>query len=190
MSPTNDRRTRFLSGTLAGAGAFLASYLLIYLYSGRDVEESFQPIEQLLAVFEAEPIGTWRAVGWVLYSAHFVDLRVVTSIGGFESVSYVDLVREGSYTPELLYLIPPLVLVVAGFLVARRVEPTLLSESAMTGATVAIGYAAAVLAGLYLFSYENTHPELVPAIVIAGFLYPVVFGAIGGAGASLELSRR
>lgn len=185
MSTTQQARRSVLYGSLAGLGSFIVGYLLTYLWRGRDIEQSLEPIEAVLDLFQAEPVGTWRVVGWLFYSAHFVDTQVSATLGPVETTMYLDLIREGSGTLELLYLVPPLALLAAGFLVATVFDVDDAVDGAKSGATVTIGYFVLVVAGLVLFSYGGTRPDPVPAVLVAGLVYPVVFGAAGGALASV-----
>ncbi len=168
-------------GALAGVVAFLVGYVITYLWRGRDIEESLQPMEALLQLFEAEPIGTWRAVGWLFYNGHFVDTRVSSEIGVIETVAYVNFVAEGAGNIELLYLVPPVLLLLAGALLAWYVDVDEPVDGAASGAAVVLGYLPVIAIGLIAFAYNSTRPDPVPAIVLAGIVYPVVFGAIGGA---------
>ena len=175
----NDKRS-VGAGFVAGLAAFLVGYLLTFLWRGRAIERSIEPLEALLSLFEAEPIGAWRVVGWLYYGGHFVDTRVTAEFGPFETAVYLDLVREGAGTLETLYLVPPVLLLIAGAIVAAGLHATDLPTGAILGASIVVGYLIAVLAGLVVFAHEGTRPDPLPAIVIAGVLYPVLFGAVGG----------
>ena len=168
------------AGFAAGLAAFLIGYLVTFLWRGREIERSIEPLEALFSLFEAEPIGAWRVVGWLYYGGHFVDTRVTAEFGPFETAVYLDLVREGAGTLETLYLVPPVLLLVAGAIVAAGLRAPDIPTGAMVGASVVVGYLVAILAGLVVFAYGGTRPDPVPAIVIAGLVYPVVFGAVGG----------
>lgn len=181
MATTQRSKVVVLYGFLTGLSSFVVGYAITYLWRGRDIERSLQPIETALNLFQAEPIGTWRVVGWLFYSAHFVDTRVSATLGPVETTMYIDLVREGSGNLELLYLVPPLLLIVAGFLLVTYLEVEDVTEGAKFGATVTIGYFLVVVLGLGIFAYDGTRPDPVPAVVVAGVFYPIVFGAAGGA---------
>lgn len=167
-------------GAGAGVLAFLAGFTLTYLWRGRDIEDSLMPIDGLLELFEAEPIGAWRAAGWLFYSGHFVETRVTREFGWIEQVTYINLVGQGAGRLELLYFLPPVVLIVAGALAVIYGHAADARAGAKRGASVAFGYFPLVALGLILFSYGSTRPDPVPAIFVAGILYPVVFGGIGG----------
>ena len=181
---------RVTGGFLAGVAAFLVGYALTFLWRGRAIEESIEPLEALLAFVEAEPIGAWRVVGWLYYGGHFVDTRVTAEFGPFETTVYLDLVREGAGNLEALYLVPPFLLLVAGAIVAAGFHVSDVQTGALLGASVLLGYVVAILGGLVVFAYDGTRPDPVPAIVIAGVLYPLVFGGVGGAIAAALHSNR
>ncbi len=164
----------------AGVLAFLAGFTLTYLWRGREIEDTLMPIDALLELFEAEPIGAWRAAGWLFYSGHFVETRVTSEFGWIEQVTYINLVGQGAGRLELLYFLPPVLLIVAGGLAVMYGHAADPRAGAKRGASVAFGYFPLVALGLVLFSYGSTRPDPLPAILVAGILYPVVFGAIGG----------
>lgn len=191
MSASQRVRAPYLLGFAGGLASFVVGYLLTYLWRGRDIERLLGPTETLLALFQAEPLGTWRVVGWLFYGAHFVDTRIAATFGPVDTAVYVDLVREGSGNLELLYLLPPALLIVAGFLVVTRLGAVEFVDGARFGALITIGYFPLIAAGLVLFAYHDTRPDPVPAILVAGLLYPIVFGALGGLlGAALGQNRR
>lgn len=181
---SNRSRSPLVVGPLAGIAAFVVGYVLTYAWQGRNVEEALEPLEVVLALFQAEPVGTWRVVGWLFYSAHFVETRVSAEFGPIEATSYVNLVEEGSGNLELLYLLPPLLLLAAGFLVAATLGVEDVTAGAKVGASTAVGYLFVVLVGLVVFSYSGARPDWLRAVVVAGVLYPLAFGGIGGALAS------
>ncbi|MFW6153562.1 MAG: transporter [Halobacteriota archaeon] len=184
--PTPSRSTA-IAGFVGGIAAFIVGYAITYLWRGRSIERTIQPIEVVLDLLQAEPIGAWRVVGWLYYSAHFVDTRITARFGPGQATFYVDLVREGGGNLELLYLVPVVALLLAGLLVAWSARPDSLGEGAVAGATVALGYLVAVVVGLVVFAHAGNRPDPMPAILVAGVLYPVVFGGVGGAiGASIR----
>lgn len=184
---TAPSRATALYGLVGGLAAFVVGYVITYLWRGRSIERSIQPIETMLDLFQAEPLGAWRVVGWLYYSAHFVDTRITARFGPGQATFYVDLVREGSGNLELLYLVPVIVLLAAAVLIAWSVRPDDLVDGALAGTTVTLGYLAAVVIGLVVFAHAGNRPDPIPAVLVAGLLYPIVFGTIGGAiGAALR----
>jgi hypothetical protein len=170
-----------VDGILGGTGAYLLGFLFTYLWKAGEYRDALARIGPLVELFGGETPAAWKIIGWLYYSAHFVDARI--DVGPV--TTYVDLVGEGAGTLELLYLLPPLFLLAAGFLVARRTDADVVVAGARAGATVAIGYLALVLVGVLAIQVGGSGPELVPALVLAGIVYPLVFGAIGGVGVGL-----
>ena len=168
----------------AGLGVLAAaiSYLLTYLLIGGEVRD---------AVGGEAPV--WKGVAWYFYNAHLVEIEASGSIGAVGSTETVNFIAEsGAATADLLYATPPVVLLGTGALLAVRLDAGDLGEAAVVGAPVTVGYAA--VAGLgALVSEAGTEssffgveiagsiaPPFVPALVLGGVLYPLVF-ATGGA---------
>jgi len=84
--------------------------------------------------------------------------------------------------------IPAILLLCTGFALGRRYGKTI-REGATAGVTVVVGYGPLAVAGVLLTRatlsiYGETTvlgPSLGPAVLLAGVLYPVGFGALGGA---------
>ena len=154
---------------------------------------------------ESSYYGVTEFAGWFLYNAHQVEIAETTSsTSGVTSRTSNYLVEAYSSTsttvPDFLYyLVPMIVLYLAGLAVVRRASPT--PERWQNGATVGVplagGYAAATLLGaLSIFSVDVTsnygggslsiQPELLPALLLMGVTYPVVIGGIAGAIGSRE----
>jgi hypothetical protein len=153
----------------AGVGAWLLTYLFTYLIAASEIRNSI--ISQLA------DLPTWKAVGWVFFNAHFVSTVVdVPLIGG--ATNFVG--GEDGFT-ALLFVLPPVLLVVAGVAVGRAagVETMPTGEAALAGAAVAVGYAVPSVIGVFVFATENVSVDPVTGILFAGVLYPLVFGAIG-----------
>jgi len=97
----------------------------------------------------------------------------------------VNLVGRGDTFPGWLFLVPPVLLVLAGALVAvaGRAEGPL--RGAVGGATVTVAYLPLSVVGAFLFAISvgdaTAGPTLATAVLLAGIVYPLVFGAIGGA---------
>ena len=166
-------------GAAAGVGAWVLSYLFTYLIASGDIQNSL-----FGRVLEAAEIGVWQAVGWVFFNAHFVNTMVDLGLFGGGATNAVG--GEDGFT-ALLYVIPPLLLLVAGLAVGRyagasEMEPV---DAAVAGLTVVLGYGILSVVGVFLFATENVSPDPVTGILLAGIVYPVVFGALGAVGASL-----
>ena len=172
----------YVVGAAAGLAAWILGYVLAYLLVGSDVRES--RLNQFAQTF-GDGDATYELVGWVFFNAHFVDTLIDAGFFGTGTTNFVG--GEDGFA-ALLYLIPPAFLIIAGVALARysgSVDP---AEGAVTGALVAPGYLLLSVVGAFLFRVEaggaSGQPDLLPAIVVAGVLYPVVFGAIGGAAAA------
>lgn len=131
--------------------------------------------------------------GWLFFSTHFVETKIdATSTGNRGFTTTADLLeQENDAYPTVLYrAIPPAVLVLAGFGLASRYldRRATAQDGARVGALVAAGYLPATFAGVLLFSFQTQYQAFsltyaVPmgsAVLLAGVVYPVIFGAIGG----------
>ena len=96
------------------------------------------------------------------------------------------------------YLVPILLLILAGFIVAMTISQSNQTGKAVSaGATVFVGYFPLSIVGLFLFgssiefpSFGQTAtitvgPDKLMGILFAGIVFPIVFGMIGGLLASL-----
>ncbi|PGF16159.1 hypothetical protein CP556_08540 [Natrinema sp. CBA1119] len=173
----------------AGLGVLAAAigYLLTYLLIGSDVREAFDG-----------DVATWKGVAWYFYSGHLVDIEASGSFGPFGGTGTMNLIAESSAAnADLLYLIPPLVLLGAGALLALRLNATDFGEAVAVGAPVTVGYAIVMGIGALVAetSAEGTvfgfsvEPALVPAVLLGGILYPLVFATSGAALAVLFADR-
>jgi hypothetical protein len=181
MSTTNlSERVPYAAGTGAGVGAYLLGYLVTYVTMSGSVEERLSAFNFVASVFGGEPISVWQGVGWLFYNAHFVRTRAEGGLGGPQSENFIAASDGGAIV--LLYLVPVLLLLAAGVLLARVGEAEEPADGATAGAGVVLGYFPLALVGAFLFSYQgNIAPDIVTALLLAGIVYPLVFGAIGGA---------
>ena len=185
---TNSRENRQLSlavGPVGGAVAWLLGYALIFLLAAPEIEDS--PIQQIIEVIQGDP-ATYELVGWTFYNAHFVD-TIFEGIPVFGDVARNFIGGDGF--SELLYLVPIGLLLTAGVAVGRARGAEELSDGMVAGVTVMPGYLALSIAGVFLFriGMEGVRgsPDLLPAIVLAGIVYPVVFAGLGGVLAALTV---
>ncbi|ELY44700.1 hypothetical protein [Natronorubrum tibetense] len=164
-------------GVLAAAIGYLVSYVLI--------------VDEVRDAFGGD-VADWKGVAWYFYNAHLVDIETTGSFGGFGGSSTVDFIAESSATSAtLLYVVPPLVLLGMGAMLARQWNVADIGEAVTVGAPVTIGYAVVVGLGALVaessaegsfFGIEasgSVAPELLPAIVLGGILYPLVFATAG-----------
>lgn len=174
-----------IRGAGVGAAAFVATYVVTFvlwsissLPEPESVEQAFQ---QAIVASIADSVPAWKAAGYVFFNGHMVDLTSETVLGD----GALDLIAlaEGSLL-VLAYLVPPVVLVVAGYVLASNANVAGTSQAAVAGALVAVGYAVLAVVLALVVSHDAGRTTLfvdVPsALVFAGVVYPVVFGAIGG----------
>lgn len=181
-SPTSN--LPFAGGALAGAGAAVVGYLLTYLWQANAMREQMEGVNFIIEFFGGEAIPAWKAVGWLTFNAHFVDYLRPAIGGGQVSENFI----AAGDAPMLLYLVPVVMLVGAGFLLAwtdGAMEP---SRGAAVGATTILGYLPFAVAGVFLFAVNRgdatIQPDPVTGILLAGIIFPLVLGAIGGVVAS------
>jgi len=174
-----------VGGAAAGAAAYLLGYLFAYVTQQSAVEEQLAGFNFFADLFGGDTISVWRGVGWVFYNAHFVDVDVPSLVGAARSVNFISQ-SDGGIT--YLYVVPPLLLVVAGVATARAAGATTPAAGARSGAFAVAGYFPLAVIGAFLFRYAvgdggSVAPTLVTAALLAGLVYPAVFGAVGGAAA-------
>ncbi|WP_436346128.1 hypothetical protein [Natronorubrum sp. FCH18a] len=164
-------------GVLAAAIGYLVTYVLI--------------VDEVRDVFGGD-VADWKGVAWYFYNAHLVDVETTGSFGSFGGSSTVDFIAEsGSTSATLLYVVPPLVLLGTGAVLVRRWNVADIGEAVTVGAPVTVGYAVVVGLGALVaesssegsvFGIEasgSVAPELLPAIVLGGIFYPLVFATAG-----------
>jgi hypothetical protein len=168
-------------GFAAGALTFALGYLVTYVWQSGTIRDSIQGYNAVIEFFGGDPIPAWQAVGWLFYNAHFVAVTYPTLGGGRVSMN---LIADGN-APTLLYLLPPVVLVAVGFVLARSAGARDLDSGAIAGASLVLGYVVFAVLGLVAFRYSaagsTMHPEYSVGVLLAGVFHPVVFGGIGGA---------
>lgn len=185
-----------IRGAVGGVCAFVAGYLVYALLFGSDLRRGFvrgfsqraggrQALEAMGVTLPSE----WVVSGWGYYATHYVNVEVVARANGAQRSATLPDLTAGF---GVWNLIPPLVLLIAGALVARSVTPVDGSGAATAGATVVAGYLPAAVAGKFLFTWETTltiagqpvgfemAPALVGSVLVAGTIYPLLFGALGG----------
>ncbi|MFP8953249.1 hypothetical protein ACLI4Z_09800 [Natrialbaceae archaeon A-arb3/5] len=164
-------------GVLAAAIGYLVTYVLIVDEVGEAVGEN---------------VAEWMGVAWYYYNAHLVNIETSGEFGGISGADTVNFIAEsGSTSSTLLYVVPPVVLAVIGAVLAYQLDARDIGEGVLVGAPVAIGYAVVMGLGAVVaessteasfFGIEatgSTAPLLVPAIVLGGLLYPLVFATAG-----------
>lgn len=169
------------TGGVVGLASYVLGYLVVYLTQRGAVEERLQVLNMGIDFFGGEPIPAWQAVGWLFYNAHFVDTEI-PGFGGTRTANFVSSSDDGSLT--LLFVLPPMLLAFGGVtlaLLSRADSPDL---GALTGALSVVGYLPLAVAGAIVFGYSAgdgaVAPDLITATLLAGVVYPVACGAVGG----------
>ena len=166
----------YASAAGAGAVAFALAYVLVYALTISAVQDSL-----LTGIGDAPP---WKVVGWVFFNAQFVTTTLTVDlplVGGTDAVNFI---TESDALSAVLYLIPPALLTAAGLAVARLDGATETARALRLGPGVALGYLPLSVLGALLFavsfgSDSGGSPTLLTAVVLAGIVYPAVFGTLG-----------
>ena len=182
----SDAAVTLARGGLVGLAVWLLGYLVTYLLHAGNIREAFAT--NVVEFLAGDPV-TWKLVGWLYFNAHFV----ATSIPGLFGDSSTNFLSGAEdITLTALYVVPPLLLLVAGAAVARGANDP--AEGAKTGGALALGYLVASAVGAFLVQISVADavagPSLVTAILLAGAVYPLVFGALGGVIPAVLSSRR
>lgn len=175
-------RLPMASGAAAGVAAYVIGYVLTYVLVEADGD--------------LDPEQPFEHVGMLFYNAHFVSTEETVSAAGGSATSTENVLRNAStQLPEVAYFaVPIVVLAVAGFALVR-VGSTLATpgDGAIGGAVLAVGVLPFSILGVFVFETSGSFmgidgsaaPELVPAVLLVGIVYPMIFGGLGGALAGL-----
>lgn len=174
------RISRYQPATTRGFGVgvltFAVGYLITWIVAADDAAR----------ITNGGPFGSniaeWKQVLWVFFDSHFVGTqypRIVDQggavIGGGQIVDTVTALGI-----EYMYVVPVVFLVGAGATVATLVDASTPRDGMVAGMTVVTGYFLGVLAGVFLGSAGGIGPSPIRAVVIAGLVYPIAFGGLGG----------
>jgi len=189
-------------GGVAGLAAYVVGFILTFALIRIDGDlERGDFLEQVGA-------SSVDFAGWVFYNAHFVDISVSSDIPFLSGQDSGSLLSDSpTQLPEFVYyLVPIVVLILAGFAVARLSPVSSLADGAVAGATILLGYLPLTVVGTVLFaaseqvgggsggfqieSSVSVSVETGPAIILAGLVFPAVLGAIGGVIASQTQDNR
>ncbi len=177
---TQPSASDLLSGTVAGLVTWIVGFVTTYVLVAPNVRES--GLNRIIEAFDGEP-ATYELVGWVFYNAHLVEtvIRDIPLIGS-RTTSYIG--GEAGFT-TVLYIVPVAFLFVAGLGLARYRAVDTPTAGALVGSTVVPGYLLAAVTGVFLFEVTvggaTGGPDLLPAVVLAGIVYPLLCAGGGGA---------
>lgn len=197
-----------LNGLVVGATAFLVEFALALTFTVAD---------GVRTVYDVGGLGTtevpfWKLGGFLLFGAHDVELSTVayadgllvyrrtgTAIGGETAIAGATSVVPAA----VYYAVPVVVLLAAGYHVASQVEAPGGLRSAVAGTSVVGGYTPLALLGLVLFRHSETVVDATgtsgsvvfaydgfAGMAVAFGAYPLVLGAVGGAGVALVAAVR
>ncbi|WP_276258349.1 hypothetical protein [Haloglomus litoreum] len=163
-----DRDVPLGVGAAVGAVAELVGYLLVFIITSGSIRDN--------VLRQATDIPTWKAVGWVFFNAHFVETMIDLGFLGSGTGSFIG---EDGFSP-ILYAVPPLVLIAAGLAVGQYRDIDEPVEALLGAVPLTLGYLVLVLVDLFAFQADGTGPVFATGILLAGLVYPLVFGTVGG----------
>lgn len=179
----------FVEGAIAGVLAWVVGYGVTYAIVADDIRGT--ALHNIIEAFEGDP-ATYEMVGWVFYNAHFVNtvFRDLPLLGS-HSASYVG--GDDGFS-VVLYAIPVAILLIGGFAIAWYRTAESPTDGLVAGLTIVPGYLVLAVAGAFLFEVSlggaTGRPDLLPAILLAGFVIPAIFSGAGGVIGSVVRSNR
>lgn len=178
----------------AGIGAYVIGYLIavganvgrVGAVTGIEMTGRYRDPTSLGQLLVTTP-SEWVVGGWLFYDAHLIPTSLPTAdVGaGMMRLTNRHLLLDLGGPVLALYLLPPLVLIATGYLVARVGETHGAQGQTFAGASVALGYGLAVILGAFLLTAKagqarvTASPAGLPSVFL-GVGYPLVLGAIGG----------
>lgn len=192
-------------GLVAGLFAVVVGFLATFALS--NYADDIRSIEELLSS-NGIPTGSaqsflpkpYEIIAWEFLENHQVGVSAevggeVDTLAGLVNADtgvVADVTDLLLPTSSQLQVLPPVLLLVAGYLVASRTVRTDVRDAATAGAHVTLGYLLGIVAIVSVASYQlsvpgtdvtllEISPEVASAIGIAGLAYPVLFGGLGGA---------
>lgn len=197
MAPLRDTSVRYPGGRSAAWGlvGFVLSYLCFLgivvvqrstLVSGRTVSPGGGAVEEPLTEFVAlGQLPDWELAGIVLFNAQFVPFEVpVQAFQGAQSITRgVNFLTAEGGLLLAAFALPVAAYVATGALAARSAIRAGRRNPALTAALQFTGVLPLVVVGMVAFGFSvggSTGPSLLWTPVLAGFVYPVVCGYVGG----------
>lgn len=185
---SEDSEMPIVAGIAAGLVAWLGGYVFTYVVAADEIRNS--GLNRIVEALSGDA-ATYEIVGWVFYNAHFVDtvfqnLPIVGSV----TANYVG--GEDGFTAAL-YAIPIALLCLGGAATAAYSHAADVTEGIRAGVALVPGYLLLSVAGVFLFEVTtgsaSATPDQLAGIVLAGVVYPIVFGSIGGVAVGWYLDR-
>jgi len=185
---------KLLSGVVLGILAYASGFLIFALLLYERVKNAYQSLG-LPIDFSAlrNQLGdsvlpnAARIVGWMWESAHMVVFNFSANAAFIGEVNETINFTQTPIWNNTYFIIPPLVLIVFGFLHNRIHSDTSSYAGLKTGITLSIGYAAVFGVVMYLTMWHiflglatvQLTPEWGQGF-IASLVYPMVFATLGG----------
>lgn len=179
---TSGSRDVIARGATTGVAAYLLGYLITYVWASGAVTEALRAINTLSQILSVRTIPAWKAVGWLFYDAHFARTRI-PGLGGSSALSPIETIDGGGFVA--LYVLVPVLITAAGVAAAGGRGKTL-SAAVTRGAAVVLGYLPLAVIGVLATTHRipgvdaRIGTDLVTGVALAGAVYPLVFGAVGG----------
>jgi hypothetical protein len=172
---------RLLGGAAVGFGTFALGFLATYLSKSGDFTG---------ARFGEGP-STEQYVSWMFFKMHNVGHQATASVGSRSESEAFDP-STWAVWEDWLFALPPALLLVAGLAVGVLWADGKASSGALYGASLVLGYLPATLVVALFSEYSRSRaslmgtvsvsagPKLPEALALAGVVYPLVFGVVGG----------
>lgn len=155
----------------------------------------------------SETVNSFSSAGGLFYNAHLVDVVTSGQGSGLEFRSNVLLAKATNAStgfetanteadielvgfpipPAVLFAVPVVLLAVGGYLVNERSGGSIRTPetAVVSGGAIGLGYLPLVSLGAAMIRFRSPRVlvgdiDLVGAILIAGIVYPIVFGGLGG----------
>jgi hypothetical protein len=170
----------FVGGILGGGVSYPIGFVVVsflFLVSVES-ETTTSDAPELFELADASLQAFVSIFAWVFYGAHGVKISLAGGTDAVHVLSALDL-------NTLVYaLIPAAILFVFGGIIALLKRASGLAGGFVSGASVVFGYLPLVVAGALFFQVSaggvDARVQLLPAILIAGLLYPLVCGGLAG----------
>lgn len=176
-----------IGGGIAYAFGLVLTAILFFLFvdGGTTEEMASESLPGTVAMYGmgASASEFLSGVGMPFYNAHGALVHVTDPVSGKVNL----LVAHDFVLPPLNFfafaLIPAGLLFVFGGLIALVKSAEGFAGGAVSGASVLMGYLPLVLAGALFFGRNGevaAHIQVLPAILLAGIVFPLLFGGLGG----------
>lgn len=183
------RRSNYaiLGGFGGGIGAFVLVFtLLLGLRVGRlsGAADYFT----YFTSFDAVTPNNVEVLNWVFFEAHTVGTEITIGTAGTSRSSVTHVTHGVLYEPWFA-IVPILALGAVGYLLGDLAYSWDVTSGFQAGASLVLGYFLGVGVAVFVLTTRGVTdgvtvtmgPEPLTGLLVAGLVYPVVFGGIGGA---------